>query len=233
MREDAFDWPPANTIESIADLESLPEDVCAVKISPDLSDDVLGHLAQHSHVTTLDLIDLSDSERITAAGIELLIGTNIRHLRLLGRSYLGRPAYEAVCKLTELITLDLSCCDEIIDETKDGIKGIESLVNLEVLILDAVYFVSDRSLGIISRLPSLKHLSIDMCDEISNVGISELVKNSAIESLRLPHFPKITKEGYRMVCQIKTLRHLSIGGEGVDRDLETEFRRTIEKVTIR
>ncbi len=178
-------------------------------------------------------LHIDDCTCITEKGVEHIWPlTHLTHLAL--QTY--RDVYDVfighLCRLTNLIDLNLNGCDYVFNHNLVEIAKLTNLRSLKLgssLVKDeGVHFIvkmknlvcldlggtsiGDDGILIISSLPILKDLGICQCNNITDSGLNNLIFFSDLEFLDLSYCKNITDTGMLYLKKISKLKIVHLTG---------------------
>lgn len=194
------------------------------------SDAVLDTVA--SNLTALTMLDVSECQRTTSAGIQQL--SCLPHLQELHLGWNIKMIDTALSALPVTLTkLDLSYCAEILllplganslpkvshlhlrrcSMVKD--TGLASLTAaapaLQHLDISSCLNITSNGLRYLSTLSSLDHLNISACHRAATVlGLGYLAAIPQLTSLEASHLPQLDNGCMQAVSFVSQLKHLSL-----------------------
>lgn len=166
-----------------------------IELSPDLSP--LNRL-QRDDIKELDLFSLLLEDHLLECVARL---DGLEWLRLRGMS-LTDQAFEYLGQLTNLRTLIIGFGQF----SGVGISHLRPLINLEELHLDGIIDFTNEGLGSVSKLDSLRKLSLQMTD-VTSQGLARLARLPKLERLSIGPFVEVDEE---MIHELKRFRALTI-----------------------
>lgn len=193
-------------------------------LSNEMHDDEMSYT--DSTVSTLALLDLRGSQRLTDRGLLQLSHTPLSSLEIVKldncHGITGRGLL-AFSRSHRLHTLSLANCRRLTDEAVVNVSHLST--SLTALNLDGCRCLTDRSLDALSGLVELRKLNLDQCDLITDEGLTSLEDLINIEELSLGWCRLISDDGLEILANqpnrsqvLRTLRlaRCSITDDGLE-----------------
>ncbi|QEG23256.1 leucine-rich repeat domain-containing protein [Mariniblastus fucicola] len=196
----------AITDEGLSELGSLPN---LKKLILEDCEMITGEtFAEFQFPEELVELNLSDALKIDDLGLsELKRFTSLEHLRMYRNHAVLGKGFECLASLQKLKTL--SCPETSInDQHLQLLAGIDSL---EMIWLPGCKRVSGRGIDALSKSQGCKKLSLNECRKIDSPDFEVLAKFEQLEELYIAE-TRIRNEGLELLCQLKKLKVLNIGG---------------------
>jgi serine/threonine protein kinase len=171
-----------------------------------MSDDKLQELPENT--TDLDLV----ASDVTDRGMQYLIGLPLHTLRL-DASKITDAGLEQVSKIPSLRVLYVGDNPNI---TRDGVKHLEKLRNLEFLSLNGSA-LTDEDLACVGNMKSLKRVSLGAMKNLTGTGLGYLTQLPQLVSLRLSGVD-LNNAGKKQLAKLTTILDLEARTAHVDKD---------------
>eukprot|EP01132_Coremiostelium_polycephalum_P004691 gene4691-5859_t len=147
-------------------------------------------IANLSHLTNLNSLDISFCEKINGSGLEILVENNV-----------------------PLQKLQLEGCNSI--NIERCLKVLANLKSLDSLNLSSTK-VSDVDCQLFVNLKSLTQLDISRNSDISNIGLEHICNISTLKDLDLSRCTKITELGFQSLSKLPHLESLQAEECGIN-----------------
>ena len=194
-------------------------------MSNEMHDDEMSY-TDSTAVSTLKLLDLRGSQRLTDRGLLQLSHTPLSSLEIVKldncHGITGRGLL-AFSRSHRLHTLSLANCRRLTDEAVVNVSHLST--SLTALNLDGCRCLTDRSLDALAGLVELRKLNLDQCDLITDEGLTSLEDLINIEELSLGWCRLISDDGLDILANqpnrsqvLRTLRlaRCSITDDGLE-----------------
>lgn len=203
------------------------------KSSPVITDDVMECLSDMKSLTELVVATRLD---LTGVGLIHLGDTTSLESLSLERgagACLTDNGLKVVCGLGRLRSLKITHCSDVTDRSLNYLQRLHRLESLELSCGDGdVFNFTDEGARQISKLRSVRHLSLVGWDNLTDAGVHHISKMKMLETLNLRYAP-ITDAGLEHLLHLKRLRQLDLADCSVSSKARNRFaRKTGAKVEI-
>ncbi len=106
---------------------------------------------------------------------------------------------------TQLESADLTGNQKV---TKNGLACLPK--SLKHLVLNGCSQVSDVGLATVAKLTQLQHLELNRCRRITDIGLATLAVLTALQHLELTHCKQVTDLALGHLVELKELHHLDV-----------------------
>jgi hypothetical protein len=174
----------------------------------EVTDNLLKKIASCEQLQSLDL---SDCEGVTDAGVsELAACKHLQSLNLRLCRKVSDSGLKELARCPRLQSLDLQNCARVTDE---GIKALTACQTLQELYLGGcANDVTEVGLKELVKFKQLKSLSLFHCTRITDAELQQLADCKELQELELVYSDKVTVTGLRQLAaatQLKSLRCVS------------------------
>lgn len=188
-------------------------------------------------MTCSSLRHLVIATQLDVSGIGLLHIADMRRLESLelergaGESFTDN-GLKVLCSNGRLRSLRITHCEKLSDRSLNYLQHLHRLESLELSCLDGSTF-TDEGARQLSKLRSLKQLSLVGWENLTDRGVYYLSKMSSLECLNLRYAQLISDEGLDHLQYLESLRELELADCSVTPKATCRLRRaTGVKVTL-
>jgi len=163
-------------------------------------------------IADLPIVEL----HITSCGVDDECMLALSKMELLEELALGAnpfsdPGMAHISNLTKLRCLDISCCVNV------SSVGVRSIMNLNIVELNAYVVFDDAGLAIIDHMKSLQVLNIGGSEHITDVGIRHIIHLSKqLRAFDIRDCRKVTSNALAHIASFTSLEKLDISWNKVD-----------------
>jgi len=197
----------------IRDLSSLKE--LNLSLCKDVSDQSMQRIS--TSCKNLEVLDLAGCTKITNASLMSISHLkNLRKLNLRSCRQISDRGIEHLCCLycqQHRVAIEELCLQDCQKLTDESLKHISlGLSNLKKINLSFCISVTDTGMKSLARLPSLNHLNVRSCDNVSDIGIGYLSESShKLKELDVSFCANITDASLRHIATgIQSLKFLAM-----------------------
>jgi hypothetical protein len=201
------------------------------KSTPVVTDSVLAIISGK-----LSLRSLVIATRMDVTGMGLVHFSEMRKLESLelergaGKS-LTDNGLKVVCSLGRLRSLRITHCENLTDRSLNYLQHLHRLESLELSCWDSSNF-TDEGARQLSKLQSLKQLTLVGWDKLTDEGMFCFSKMRSLESLNLRFATQISDEGVDHLQYLKSLRELKLADCLVTHKAKFRLKRAGVAVTL-
>jgi hypothetical protein len=177
-------------------------------------------IATRMDVTGMGLVHLSEMRKLESLELE----------RGAGKS-LTNNGLKVVCSLGRLQSLRITHCENLTDRSLNYLQHLHRLESLELSCWDSSDF-TDEGARQLSKLQSLKQLTLVGWDKLTDEGMFYFSKMRSLESLNLRFAKLISDEGVDHLHTLKSLRELKLADCLVTQKAKIRLKRAGVAVTM-
>lgn len=155
-------------------------------------------IATRLDVSGIGLVHMADMRRLESLDLERGAGENFTDNGL-----------KVLCSLGRLKSLRITHCEKLSDQSLTYLQQLHRLETLELSCLDSSNF-TDEGARQLSKLRSLKKLSLVGWESLTDRGMYHLSKISSLGSLNLRYCKQVSDTGLDHLQYLKNLRELEL-----------------------